>query len=1362
MSKDKTRIELLLASMNASEMVGEVKHEFVTEADWIPGFWNFLLNLDRNDLIPELIQNDLDQRATRTIVSFEQDKLVCHGNGSPVDADGWMRLRKIQGAGDAVPAKQGKIGVKNHGLKTAFTIGDEIHVMSAGMAIVQTLYAKGKGKAPHPGASPRPVHERSAPADGCRIVVHYRKREIEPPQGEANVLDVVGMDEIDSLFRTACKNTPEQFAGIVSPEVAQNYEIVLRHWRFGTAHFQFSCTRPRRISRHIETFRRRCIAKGTVSPVPNNLTEQAFRRLVPLKGRLRERIADFYVRSKRFFVEVSWPVDTRGKPVAGTGRCRYPIGYPLDSHQARSGHSTHFNAPFASDNNRRAPARNEATNKSIRSSCEALLVDVLAGYSIPQWGPRGLNPLVPCPNAEIQNESVRPLLAELIRRDKMPKLKWEAAAKLHARKRKGGSTTGLQKATAAARKAQNRRYKFVVPVPTWGGTDIHPALSISAPPSEFQLVPRINPAIFGLIADGKTKGWCEHYVTFDQDALFCRTLGYGDDHFDPPPDRAAELTHPLIAHAFLDVIEDSISEDSLSEVTKEELRDELLLPDVHGGSTRFKELHIAVSVPTGVPGLVLPPVVHDDLVAHPLFKRTKWRRPKFTFASFLESGTLHSADKQSRRRFWDWLRNNQQCVSRRIRPKLADLPIWPDENGELCALPQFCEPRTRRIAAILGDSIRRPHECVHCSKLVSIGGKTKTSIRRVPTDKEISHWLDRRMQTIELEEAPSPANVLSLRQFESELAILLKNPSIASLLKSADVTLRALAQDGSIRIRTELVVSNQSNKRLSLLDRFLLNDTRHVKSLNKISPTLNEPTATMLLDTFKEDPLNFSALHPRLDNFLKITDRGDENRCQLANLPIVPLNGQTERPFKLALAGKKGNYWGDWKTRVPVEGLSQVDQSRYRDAGVTSSTPREETSRAFFEWLSTQNENILTRHISCVLRHILHAKGPVSWAEAYTDISFIPVRSKGGKGLVSLRKASQAPVFLPDDNIGSEVIQRDRNVMLVIDQVKEIQKPISEPLRNLGLRSLRESLREPEDVTGKGETEPADENIIGKYRVLKSIDFCRTFLKRLTALGVKSGLLRNDWKERLSSVQAIKFADTVEAKYRFRRRLYSDRVDGGFDPKTGTFWMNRKKKTDPSSLYEAIAQQLVFKPTARPIDFLALERSLNLEISELSVGRLTRRTEEDQTEEFESADDIESGEKTAANDEDADLGEAVGGHNPFDPNPKRNLPDPAPITSERKESSRRQSKDKRKSYSTGGNKKDLDTEASTDPESEHKEELRRHYASHCQMCVCKRSYIQKLWMSKKKSVSFSITINSRSLGRGRKDTLDETIYSLRS
>lgn len=85
--------------------------EFVTQSDFVPDFWQFLLNLKRKDLIAELVQNDLDQEATRTVVSFERDRLVCEGNGMPVDADGWKQLRMIRGAENYVPAKQGKIGV---------------------------------------------------------------------------------------------------------------------------------------------------------------------------------------------------------------------------------------------------------------------------------------------------------------------------------------------------------------------------------------------------------------------------------------------------------------------------------------------------------------------------------------------------------------------------------------------------------------------------------------------------------------------------------------------------------------------------------------------------------------------------------------------------------------------------------------------------------------------------------------------------------------------------------------------------------------------------------------------------------------------------------------------------------------------------------------------------------------------------------------------------------------------------------------------------------------------------------------------------------------------------------------------------
>src|SRR5262245_22265915 len=88
----------------------------------------FLNDLRSDDIITELVQNDLDQRASKTTVTISQRDLVAEGNGEPVDATGWQRLTYMLGAGIEVPAKTDGIGVKNHGLRACFSLGDVIIV----------------------------------------------------------------------------------------------------------------------------------------------------------------------------------------------------------------------------------------------------------------------------------------------------------------------------------------------------------------------------------------------------------------------------------------------------------------------------------------------------------------------------------------------------------------------------------------------------------------------------------------------------------------------------------------------------------------------------------------------------------------------------------------------------------------------------------------------------------------------------------------------------------------------------------------------------------------------------------------------------------------------------------------------------------------------------------------------------------------------------------------------------------------------------------------------------------------------------------------------------------------------------------
>lgn len=1329
-------------------------NQFVTEADWIPSFWNYLLDLEREDLVAELIQNDLDQGATRTTISFGKDQLVCEGNGQPVEATGWQRLRKIQGAGDSVPAKRGKIGVKNHGLKTAFTIGDELKLMSAGQAIVQTLYANGRNKPPYPGASPEPVVDPQAPADGCRIIVWYRTDPIEPPQGEANVLGAIRQQEVDEIFLSACASAPEQFAGIVSPEVITRYEIVLRHWRLGEARFLFSCTRPRKIARRIEIFRRRCVVKGSVSPLPEDLQEQAARRLVRLKGRLRQRIADFFRRGRYFLVEVSWPIDRRGKPGTGTGRFRYPIGYPHDSHEARTGHGTYFSAPFASDNKRQAPARNEATNTELRAACESLLVDAIAHQALPLWGPASLNPLVPTSTADNHINAVRRLLDKLATRGTLPLLSWRDVTELLVRGKK--AKEAVRKIKVRRRSTEKRRYRFVVPVTTWAQDSIHPALSLLCPRSEMQLDPRTHPDIIRLLTDGDTSGFIEDFITFDENDVFCRVAGEGNQYFGAILDAEYEFSDPFISRSYLDVFKDALDEEEWKEDKIDTLIGALLLPDVLCQATSLQDLYSAAPLPSDIPDLNLPPILHADLVAHPLFRRRKWHRPRFTMARFLEGGTLQTADEKARIQFWKWLTQNEHRVTPRERSKLAELVIWPDKNERLCKISGLCEPRSKRVGAVLADSIRRPHEQVRRSRLVSTSDRARTSIRRTPSEDEIAHWIDSRMAKFRVGERPGTATIENLIRFKADLAVLLKEPAIARLLGATGAALPALARDGSIQPRTALVMPSANNDRLALPDRFVLDDRQRALGLDKFSPALSTPTAAMLLDTFSEDPENLSALQARLQQFLNVTQPDDGERRQLAEMAILPVHGQLRAPSELAFTGNRGDYWGTWKTQFSTHSLSQDDQRRYLDAGVTSAFPDSETSRAFFEWLSAQAESVLQQHIPSVLRHILHRRGPVHWAEVYTDTPFIPTRGKDGLCLVSLRTARHGPIYLPDaGKVGNSVINRDRAARLVVAHVKEVTRPISESIRALGIRSLREALMEPERVTATGDVNHVGEKIHARLLTLRSFQFRRTFRKRLNELEVDSELLRNDWWDRLGNIKEMRIAGKLEAGYRFRKRLYFDEVDAGFDPASGIFWMKHDKSIGSSGWHESIAAQLVFKPEARPIDLLTLERAVTLEINDPSFGRLSgvdlNPSDEDIT---EGATDPDVHDREGQAGTDADLGEAVFGHSPFKPDPARNTPKPGPISV--KPTGTLRPRDRRNG-ATDSNEDANKSRPAPALERAHIEDLKKnHYASHCQMCLCERppeelappgSYVQ--WAEVRRRVVEAHHVDPKSGGGAR-------------
>ena len=203
--------------------LSEPAEKFVLQTDQAPEFWQFLNGLRGDDLLVELIVNELDARSTRTELRFEADRLVCEGNGDPVDDAGWARLAFIKGAGLAVKAKSGLFGVKNHGLKACFTIGNDIVLRSAGRHVLQTLFGNGPGAAPYPSVRVPPRDDPGAPASGTRIEVPYRSRKFRVPHGETIEFEATSGEKIEEIFRDAVASLPKRLIGLVRPGILGRY-----------------------------------------------------------------------------------------------------------------------------------------------------------------------------------------------------------------------------------------------------------------------------------------------------------------------------------------------------------------------------------------------------------------------------------------------------------------------------------------------------------------------------------------------------------------------------------------------------------------------------------------------------------------------------------------------------------------------------------------------------------------------------------------------------------------------------------------------------------------------------------------------------------------------------------------------------------------------------------------------------------------------------------------------------------------------------------------------------------------------------------------------------------------------------------
>ena len=1231
---------------------------YVQKFDSVPQFWQFLKGLRTDDLLVELIQNDLDASAKHTMISFEPDRLVCQGDGDPVEAEGWERLSYVMGAGDQVQSKQFRIGVKNHGLKACFNLGDDITVRSDGLRTVQTLYMDGPDSHPSPGTLPCPEADYSAPAEGCSVEVPYRTKKLAVSKGEPFELEPTDENYTDRLFLEACSTLPARLMGVVFPGVRDHYTLSLNHHKLGRVEIRWKAKRPKRIAAkgriRFTLFSRECEVSSDVSSVKSvTLYEQAcaFRRSTP-KG-INPEVPEFFQPEKKSFrMETAWATDRHGRPASTRGVRRYPIGYSGTADSALSCLGAHFAGPYRSDGERHGASSQDPLNAHIDEACREALVDIMACYLLPRHGARVMALYVaePQPN----DESTLDMLRRSIEKKAIPIEPTSSPSRRRQKPAVSNKRQGFRSRSCLGprRNPSGGTKRILIPAFTWDEERVAPLLSDLCPAGEDQIDKSVPPSVFKHLAKYHFAG---SIITFNETDVINRLQPQREDCVFPWQD-ASEwrscISNAVTAGKYLDVAYLAVQNGELD--SEEEVIQNVYLPDLNSVLRPLCELHSGVTLPSGLQNQHFGPILHHSLKDHKLLRKQAWKPRPFTIDDYLDRVDLENATVDQRKLFWRWLRVNWRQLKPRTRRLLATLPIWPDASGCPRRLDELCEPDNKRISSVMGNFLDRPSREILRSRMVKSTGRGALALRRRPSMKEVEEFLLDGLEAFPLDRALYREERKEFRDFEAALSVLANVPQLKEALEELSEGYGvALNGDGFLKNPAGLVRCRKGTDVLHLLSRHVIDRSESVLDRVKGWSGRSEPSSSQIEEALREDSDRNGAYVPRLQMYVKQSKNEGMSPDRISDLPCIPVGESLYSPVQLALRGQR-DYWGSWKTRIPVGGINPEVQQIYKEVGVVAGEPDPSSSRQFFEWLNLQPAGIIAAHTDQILRHIQHRSGPCSWESTYPKVPFIPVEGKDGQvRLITKLQATKRGnrVVIPDFEPlqdGIRTSQGNRIAELAIAESRGVREPITSELLRLGLNSLKEIAREPVSVTGEGNTEGSPLNLLRALKALQSGAMGQQLPKRLDRLGITKdqNKLRSNMRERLSRVKSVKVAETVTAKYQLARKELSVQTPGRLDRQSESIWL-RSGPDIEESFFDVIAD-LVFE---QPQQYLGsvLQRACKMELRE----RNPRLMLDD--------DGIHDGPDIDEPDSPGELTSITGSHPLPTPDPSRNSPNPGPI-----------------------------------------------------------------------------------------------------
>ena len=299
----------------------------------------FALSHTPTAILRELVQNEYDAGGQDLGVHFGSERLVITGNGDHIDATGWERLRVMLGTGwvpnsdTYIQPKMSSIGSKNFGLRSLFTVGDEIRVYSGG---------KWSALNWRRGAIYPPRETNDSPQRGVRIEVSYRPSKtgaLEPftPTSRSAWVREIGDSLAETLIKLAHPGRSRSLRRVIlGTEDAPDVSWIQRASEDPTP------------AKGIRLIRRQALQESAGHR--NRVVELEYQARVQIPESHRQKDYPSYYRisQNRMWVGVSLRL-YRGRPDASTpGLVYYPLGTPL----ARTGNLVSLNAPFEMDNNR--------------------------------------------------------------------------------------------------------------------------------------------------------------------------------------------------------------------------------------------------------------------------------------------------------------------------------------------------------------------------------------------------------------------------------------------------------------------------------------------------------------------------------------------------------------------------------------------------------------------------------------------------------------------------------------------------------------------------------------------------------------------------------------------------------------------------------------------------------------------------------------------------------------------------------------------------------------------------------------------------------------------------------------------------